>query len=285
MFLFYLEVLIVVSLTSSPDRALFQIEDDGEWEETPQVTQPDFPDLEKTVKRAIERLGGEVFVKLNWSAPRDVSWMLHDNSLCCRTPLDVILLLKGSEFIQHDLNQAFMECRDGISEVPTGGFILTMRRFESMVPAGEFRCFVRNNNLLAVSQRHHRQFLPTVVADRINILNDIQLFFFNYLQNKFPDPDYVFDVYRASTHRILLIDFNPFCRVTDPLLFSWEELGGMTGQPVFRAIESQECIKGHPYAANRVPQDIVDISNQKDINEFVSMFNNGKFNDSDDEDL
>lgn len=262
--------------------------DEEEWEETPQATQPDFPDLEEKVKEAIEQLGGEVFIKLNWSAPRDVSWMLHDNSLCCRTPLDVILLLKGSEFIQHDLNQAFMECSDGISQTPTGGFVLTIRRFQSITPAGEFRCFVRGNNLIAVSQRNHRQFLSTIPADRINILNDIQHFFFNYIQGKFPDPDFVFDVYRAGPHHVLLVDFNPFCRVTDPLLFSWEELCGISpgSQPVFKVVESQDSIKGHPYGANRVPQDIMNISSQQDINDFVSMFNNGKFaEESDDDDL
>jgi len=97
----------------------------------------------------------------------------------------------------------------------------------------------------------------------------------------------VFDVYRSAPHHVVLVDFNPFCRVTDPLLFTWDELGAMAGTlPELRVIEDRESIKGHPYAANRVPQDIVAINNQQDINDFVSMFNNGKLsNDSEDEDL
>ena len=43
---------------------------------------------------------------------------------------------------------------------------------------------------------------------------------------------------------------------------------------------------GHPHAANRIPQDIVTVNNESEINNFVSMFNNGGFNDdSDDDDL
>lgn len=262
-------------------------EDEEDWEEPPQATQPDFPDLEVKIRAAIEHLGGEVFVKLNWSAPRDCSWLIQDNSLCARTPLDVILLLKGSEFIQHDLTQAFVESVDGKGEVPSGGFILTLRRFANITPAGEFRCFVRGNKLLAVSQRHHRQFLPSVVADRVAILNDLQHFFFSYIQGKFADPDYVVDVYRASARHVLLVDFNPFSRVTDPLLFTWEEILGIPqgGQPQFRVVESQEGVKGHPYSQNRVPQDVVNIGSQRDIDEFVSMFNNGKLSDASDDDL
>ena len=216
--------------------------------------------------------------------------MLHDNSLCCRTPLDVILLLKGSEFIQHDLTQAFMECSDGIHETPTGGFILSVRAFQNITPAGEFRCFVRNNNLIAVTQRNHRHFFNTLLLDKVNVLNDIQHFFFSYIQHKFPLTDIVMDVYRAAPHHVILVDFNPFCRVTDPLLFSWEEILSLPGdhdvsQPLFRIVESQEHIKGHPYASNRVPQEIVNINSQQDINDFVNMFNNGKFNEDSDDDL
>lgn len=36
---------------------------------------PSFPDLEKKLSKGIEKLGGAVFPKLNWSAPRDASWI------------------------------------------------------------------------------------------------------------------------------------------------------------------------------------------------------------------
>ena len=71
------------------------------------VTQirPSFPALEKRITKAIKQLGGAVFPKLNWSAPRDVSWITNDASLKCTTPGDVYLLLKSSEFVTHDITK------------------------------------------------------------------------------------------------------------------------------------------------------------------------------------
>ena len=183
------------------------------------------------------------------------------------------VILSGSEFIQHDLTQAFVECSDHVSDIPTGGFVLCLRRWENILPAGEFRCFVRNHQLIGVSQRNFREFYPSVVGDRINILNDIQQFFFRYIQYKHPNAEYVFDVYRASSQHVLLVDFNPFSKVTDPLLYTWDELTSPAFNLHLRVVESESSIKSHPYASSRVPQDIMTINSQQDINDFVSMFN------------
>ena len=64
---------------------------------------PSFPEFTSQMKSAIDSLGGEVFCKLNWSAPRDATWISLGNSLKCTTPAQVYLLLKSSEFVQHDL--------------------------------------------------------------------------------------------------------------------------------------------------------------------------------------
>ncbi|KAL3910920.1 MAG: hypothetical protein SGARI_001895 [Bacillariaceae sp.] len=43
------------------------------------------------------KVNGAVFPKLNWSAPRDASWM-NGGSMKCTTPGDIYLLLKSSDF-------------------------------------------------------------------------------------------------------------------------------------------------------------------------------------------
>ena len=54
--------------------------------------------------------------KLNWSAPKDATWIsLKQNSMECNTPNDIYLLLKSSDFITHDLEHAF----DGCAEDPS----------------------------------------------------------------------------------------------------------------------------------------------------------------------
>ena len=60
-----------------------------------------------------------------------------------------------------------------------------------------------------------------------------------------------------------LVDFNPFTRSTDPLLFSWEELAGGTSpnegetprdSPMIRVVEEGESIQPHPLEDFRYPQ-------------------------------
>ncbi len=60
--------------------------------------------MQEAISAAIKDLGGTVFPKLNWSAPRDAAWISHNASLRCATPGDVFLLLKSSEFVSHDLS-------------------------------------------------------------------------------------------------------------------------------------------------------------------------------------
>ena len=69
------------------------------------VQPPSFPDLVEKVTQSIHRLGGAVLPKLNWSAPRDAMWIAPGNSLKCVCPGEVILLLKSSNFIAHDISR------------------------------------------------------------------------------------------------------------------------------------------------------------------------------------
>lgn len=67
---------------------------------------PHFPDFDAEIRSAIKALGGSVFPKLNWSAPRDACWMMSGNNLKCYHPSDVYLALKSSNFIMRDLTEA-----------------------------------------------------------------------------------------------------------------------------------------------------------------------------------
>ena len=74
------------------------------------LERPSFPEFAAAVRAAIAELGGAILPKLNWSAPRDASWMGLANSLKCTTFSEVMLLLKSSEFIIHDLTQPYKDC-------------------------------------------------------------------------------------------------------------------------------------------------------------------------------
>ena len=172
--------------------------------------------------------------KLNWSAPKDATWIATTNSMECRTPNDVYLLLKSSDFVTHDLEQAFNGCLDEArtpdertKDLETVPYHLVLRKtIPSYITSLEFRCFVRNRKLLCICQRdlNHYSFLPPMIP---TLLDLIQAFFDDKLKTTFPDPNFVFDVYVPQPKekgRVWLIDINPWAIRTDPLLFSWMEI-------------------------------------------------------------
>jgi hypothetical protein len=185
-------------------------------------------EIHENIKATINELGGNVVPKLNWSAPKDATWMNATNSIECRSPGDVYLLLKSSDFVTHDLEHAFDDCvEDGPS--PEIDYHLVLRKYVQLNPSLEFRCFVRNRQILGICQRdlNHFDFLFKM-QDKLR--ERIQDFFEDKLKDSFLDPDFAFDVYIPPPHdRVWLIDVNPWALRTDPLLFSWLELLTMPG--------------------------------------------------------
>lgn len=147
----------------------------------------------------------------------------------CTSPNDIYLLLKSSDFISHDLQQAYYGCADAErrSEEDIVNYHLVLRKsVASMVTSMEFRCFVRERRLIAVCQRdlNHYDFMASLQPALQDLIYD---FYEEKLKDTFPDPDFVFDVYvpqPKDTGRVWLIDVNPWAPRTDPLLFSWLEL-------------------------------------------------------------
>ncbi|KAL8986970.1 MAG: hypothetical protein Q9177_003776, partial [Variospora cf. flavescens] len=137
----------------------------------------------------------------------------------CRTPNDVYLLLKSSDFITHDLEQAFDSCSsphppsplanntihsletkpdDGNSSIPY--HLILRKTIPALATSLEFRCFVRARTLLCLCQRdlNHYDFL----ADSVGSLRvQIQRFFDENLKDSFEDADFIFDVYVPPPHQ------------------------------------------------------------------------------------
>uniref|UniRef100_A0A3B3XBS9 Translation initiation factor eIF2 assembly protein n=1 Tax=Poecilia mexicana TaxID=48701 RepID=A0A3B3XBS9_9TELE len=247
-------------------------------ETTAIATAPEFPEFTSTVLEAINALGGCVFPKLNWSAPRDANWIALNSSLECRSLSDVFLLFKSSDFITHDLTQPFLHCSDQDSPDPVISYELVLRKWAELIPGGEFRCFVKENKLIAVSQRDYTQYYQHILKQEQHISQAIQDFFSQHVQYRFLDEDFVFDVYRDSQGRVWLIDLNPFGEVTDSLLFSWDEL--MSGEvvdhqqqdgPAFRYTTSEVTVQPSPCLSYRIPRDFVDLSAGEDAYKLIDF--------------
>lgn len=188
-----------------------------------------WPDIHAEVRAVIKELGGKVLPKLNWSAPKDATWISPTNDMECRTPNEVYLLLKSSDFITHDLQHAFDGCVSAHDDRLPIPYVLVLRKSFNLNPSLEFRCFVRDHRLIAISQREMNYF-PFLAELQSQLRETIYQFFTSRLMK--PDylkgndmSDFVFDVYIPPPHdRVWLIDINPWAARTDPLLFSWLEI-------------------------------------------------------------
>ncbi|TWW64458.1 Cell division cycle protein 123 -like protein [Takifugu flavidus] len=140
-------------------------EEDIQWsddETTTTVTAPEFPEFSSHVLEAINALGGSVFPKLNWSAPRDANWIALNSSLQCHSLSDIFLLFKSSDFITHDLTQPFLLCSDQDSPDPAINYELVLRKWSELIPGGEFRCFVKENKLIG-NKRNGRSRVTIII--------------------------------------------------------------------------------------------------------------------------
>ena len=191
-------------------------------------------DIHHKIRDIIKELKGSVYPKLNWSAPKDATWIAATNSMECRTTNDIYMLLKSSDFITHDLEQAYDGCEEEHNgeRVDTESIpyhLILRKTIPALVTSLEFRCFIRNRDLLCICQRdlNHYGFLSSLVPKFRRLLHE---FFRDYLQLTFPDENFVFDVYIPPPYgRVWLIDINPWAPRTDPLLFSWLEILQMRG--------------------------------------------------------
>lgn len=84
-----------------------------------------------------------------------------------------------------------------------------------------------------------------------------------------------FDVYiTRNRERIYLIDFNPFAQKTDALLFDWSELLLAEKRMPMRLLASEAASQHmqQPFAFNRYPSDVTDLSNGQTVAEFAEAF-------------
>lgn len=199
---------------------------DWEDEEAPN-TNPVAPFLEfhEQIEDTVKKWKN-VFVKLNWSAPKDAKWIIVNNTLECNFTDDVYLLLNASDHTAHDMNgHIYDECEDKDTGQKLAPELVIKKFITDFNPALEFRLFVRGNEIIGASQRdlNHYQFLETI---KVKLQDSIKQFHKNViLKSNFPLHDYIMDIYIASPYeKVTVLDINPFTRKWDALLFTWLEL-------------------------------------------------------------
>lgn len=198
----------------------------SDWEDAEVQDEPvaGFSEFHRRVEEVVAHWGS-VMVKLNWSAPKDARWILLNNSLQCRSALDVYLVLNASDHAAHDLDgHMYDECDDALGERLQPELVVK-RWIPNMNPALEFRIFVRGRRVMGVSQRdlNHYEFLADIKPE---LTETITQFHRSELRSSpFPLENYIMDVYIPRPYnKVVVLDVNPYGRKWNSLLFTWNEL-------------------------------------------------------------
>jgi len=180
-----------------------------------------FPDIISKIQDAIDTLGGDVFPKLNWSSPRDAAWVTHDRTIKCSYVRDILILLKSSKCVANDFTKLpLLSCDNPHPDVDKVHH-LVLKKWSKLYPAREFRIFVRNKHIVAVSQRDTVLYEglqePKMLAHLKEVFSD---FHHDYVQSAFPAHHYTYDVYVDTKDKVFMLDMHPW-GVGDALLFDW----------------------------------------------------------------
>lgn len=174
---------------------------DSDAEDAESATPPprSFEALETAIADAIARLGGSVFVALDWSSPQDAAWITETRSVKCSCAGEVFLLLKSSDHVQRDLELGQLladaspaattaaagdDCGSPTASTPPDprthfAHHLVLKPWYALPLAGIFRCFAWEGRLLAVSQRHTDHYFEFLVGARVAAVCDAVSEFFS----------------------------------------------------------------------------------------------------------
>ncbi|KAH9936177.1 D123-domain-containing protein [Fomitopsis serialis] len=220
-----------------------------------------FPELDEKIRDAVSQYEA-VFPKLNFSSPRlgcgvDATSIIANEMRLTR---DVYLLLKSSDFVQHDLNpdHVFDGCE---TKPPTYDLELVLRKWYPVDRSRELRCFVRHEKLLGISQRDPNYYdFWNESNTQSKVLEAVKTFWENNIKESGRRVEAIVRASHLCSASLLIghiIDFNPYAPRTDSLLFSYEDLHDLllargddySPQPELRVVDSPS----HPVAARNAP--------------------------------
>ncbi|KAF9013479.1 D123-domain-containing protein, partial [Cyathus striatus] len=262
-------------------------EDDSDSDGEP-PKQYSFPELDQQIRECIKEYGA-VFPKLNFTSPRDAAWVLPASSpLKCTTPADVYMLLKSSDYVNHDLNLDFVFEGCDLESIPESQspkyeLELVLRKWHPVDRGRELRCFVRGNRLIGITQRDTNYYdYLNEVGTKDNIISTVQTFWEKHIKSKWEHIEsYTFDfLLTRDLSRGHILDFNPFAPKTDSMLFTYEELRDVyvseDSRPQFSVIDSRShpaaTAKAPAHQQNMVPFEAVSLSSGRDIEDFAEQW-------------
>jgi len=160
------------------------------------------------LQRPLEAFSGYVFVSVDHCAPTDTE-RFRERYGAVHRPVQIWNILCASEKVRQSAAEG------NVSSI-------CLRPYHRMNIPREFRLFVRNGELVAMSQYHlirHFRRLDGVRDKYWGIAEKL----IKQIGWMLPLPELVIDVYISSSGSIQIVDLNPWGKPTDPLLLrSWD---------------------------------------------------------------
>lgn len=168
-------------LHTSETNKISSYDDQFSDDEDEEADLPEFPDFSKKLADTIEKLGGSAFPKSDWHCPRDAQWITLGQTLCVKDITDLYQLLKASSFCKDDFAER--------SPVNASGYHIVLKKWRDIHPGSEFRCFVKNKSLVAISPRHWPSYHEHIATERSDIVSDIVSLYKEKIKESFPLKD------------------------------------------------------------------------------------------------
>lgn len=111
--------------------------------------------------------------------------MSPNGTLKCIHPHDVFLLLKSSDTIRSDISTLKLISDSKQYDIEHSMPTLVLRKWHEFRPPYMFRAFVKNDKLIAISQRYINEFWDFLSKEKDEICNKILNFFNTNIENQF----------------------------------------------------------------------------------------------------
>ena len=184
------------------------------------------------VEAACARMPGPYFVRLGSRSPKDAFYWPKDELKAENADEVLQLLTAGSERVYEDLKIGLH-----FNYEPH----IFIRQWIDIPEWAEFRCFMKDRKLIAVSQYYYRKVHRQILDEWDGIQWSIEQFFNRQFRHASHLDSVVFDVFVRlkgnATYNsaccgnlpwrnweVKLLEINPYWNLTDPCLFSWDEL-------------------------------------------------------------
>ncbi|KAF0982944.1 hypothetical protein FDP41_010923 [Naegleria fowleri] len=208
--------------------------------------------IDQCMKQHQDVFRNGAFVKLNTRSPKDVPWREHDNSIYQQ--LVQIEMNQLNEKTPNNVYVAFLKAMNKSMRVRNGKEALELlgrsqRIYEDLQkntefgeelydskiiirewidevienPQYEFRCFVHENHLNAISQYFSDVKFQELCDRKLEIQQQINEFFQHTVLTSTTHSSFVIDFFVSPTRGVMVIELNPFHIGAGACLFSWKQ--------------------------------------------------------------